>query len=360
MADEPRWTTGNHPSPEELLLASEDQLSPEQAEPVLAHIHECWQCRSHVERFTRGIDAYLKFREVHLDPAVTPRPGGWLRLSARLRDDGSHQTANQETLWKRVPTGVWLAASATAAAALIAVLVVFPAPLTAKAVLDRALHAESTGNGSPSVQQVRIRRGGQLVATDDIVLRAARIDRSRPLSVASFRAWHDSLQSREDSVAALENEIRVETKTPEGAISLASLTVARADYRPPAKHVELRDGITIDVETPGDSPATPDTAPETNAATGVREAATAKSGLSANEREALEMEVRWALHRIDADLGEPARNPGRRRGSRSQRDIGRRPAPGPDRRGARWNAASLHSTRGSGPGRGRDRQGTTD
>jgi len=66
--------------------------------------------------------------------------------------------------------------------------------------------------------------------------------------------------------------------------------------------VELRDGITIDVETVAPASATP----EAEAVPPAREAPPApKSVPAAEDREALEMEVRWALRRIDADLGEP-------------------------------------------------------
>jgi hypothetical protein len=105
-------------------------------------------------------------------------------------------------------------------------------------------------------------------------------------------------------VTTAADEIRVETKTGEGTIALARLTVARADYRPHAKHVELRDGITIDVETVEGAPAPAGTTPEVTARSSEGPAPAANSGANAEEREALEMEVRWALHRIDADLGE--------------------------------------------------------
>jgi hypothetical protein len=303
MACEPRWTAGNHPAPEELLLAREDELPREEAEPILAHIHQCWQCRARVERYKRGIDAYVQFRKIHLDPAAAPRPGGWLRLAARLRVAESGQSAGAETFWKRVPRGVWLAFSA-AAAVFMAALIVSPAPLTARVVLERAIRAEAAEDGRPSGRRVQIRRGGRVVAVDEDVLRAAHIDRSRPLSVNSFRTWHDALRSKIDSVTTAADEIRVETKTGEGPIALARLTVARADYRPHAKHVELRDGITIDVETVEGAPALAGTTPEVTARSSEGPAPAANSGANAEEREALEMEVRWALHRIDADLGE--------------------------------------------------------
>src|SRR5262249_45316817 len=50
MGAEGRWTPGQHPTPEELLLSREGQLPREEAEQVAAHLVQCWQCRAQVER----------------------------------------------------------------------------------------------------------------------------------------------------------------------------------------------------------------------------------------------------------------------------------------------------------------------
>ena len=305
MACEPRWITGNHPTPEQLLLTREDELPREEAEAILAHIHQCWECRTRVERYKRGIDAYMNFRKLHLDPPVMPGPGGWLRFAARLRDTGREQERSPEPLWRRVPRSVWLGFPALAAAAVLAlVLMVSPARLTATAVLERAMRAEAAGEARPAVQRVLVRRQGKLVAADERVLRAAYIERSRPLSVNSFRRWHDTLRSKQDSVTTAANEIRVETTTSEGAIALARLTVAREDFTPRAKHVELRDGITIDVEAVEGAPVSPETTREVSAPASEPAPSAPDSGVDIGQREALEMEVRWALDRSGADLGE--------------------------------------------------------
>jgi hypothetical protein len=304
MAAEPRWTAGNHPTPQELLLAREDELPREEAEPIVAHIHQCWQCRAQVERYKRGIDAYLKFRETRLDPAAAPAAGGWLRLAARLRSAGADAVSGSAGVRRRVPRAVWLALPVAAAALAAVVFLAVPARLTANVVFDRAIRAEAAEGSAVSRQRVLVRRGGRLLAVDDVVLRQAHIEPSRPLSADSFRAWHDSLISKTDAVTTVDNEIRVETTTREGLIALARLEVTRFDYRPRAKHVELRDGITIDVEAvAAETPAPDEAEPAAAVRAAPPEAGTAST--TAAEREALEMEVRWALRRIDADLGEP-------------------------------------------------------
>jgi len=302
MAFESGWSAGTHPAPAELLLAWENELPREAAEPILAHIQQCWECRARVEGYARGIDAYVTFRKACLDPALTPRPGGWLRFAARLRDVASGPTARVETSRIRIPRGLLLAFPVVAAAVFAIGVIVSPARLTASVVLERAIRAEAAEIAA-SAHQVLVRRGGRLIAADDGVLRAAHIDRSRPLSVNSFRTWHDSLHSKEDSVATIADEIRVETRTGEGTITLARLTVARLDYRPHSEHVELRDGTAIDVEPVEGAPQPATPAPELMA----RQSEPPKPPASTFEREALEMEVRWALHGIGADLGEALR-----------------------------------------------------
>jgi hypothetical protein len=304
MASETRWTTGNHPAPEQLLLAHEGELPREDAEPILAHIHQCWECRARVEGFTRGIAAYVEFRKLHMDPPVTPAPGGWLRLAARMRGAPSRPETQPDRTWKRVPKNIWLALPAMAATAFLVVLMISPARLTATVVFDRAMRAEAE-QGHPALERVSVRRGGKLLAVDDGVLRAAYIERSRPLSVNPYRKWHDALHEKKDSVTSDGNEIRVETTTGEGTIALARLTVARQDFAPRTKHVELRDGVTIDVETVEGASAPAEARSDTATPASPEPAPAADSGLDKEEREALEMEVRWALRRIDADLGEP-------------------------------------------------------
>ena len=304
MASELHWTAGDHPSPEQLLLAREDELPRAEAEPILAHVHQCWECRARVERYQRAIGAYVEFRKLHMDPAAAPTPGAWLRMAARLRGVPSEPAGGAAAVFRGIPRSVWFAFPAMAAAALALVLILSPARLTATVVFDRAMRAETTGQGHLTKRRVSVRRKGQLVAVDDVVLRTAYIDHAEPLSVRSFRRWHDGLRSKIDSVASAGDEIRVETRTEEGAISLARLMVARADYVPRAKHVELRDGVVIDVEAIEGASTAPEMTNEPIASPGPEKARASDSGIDRGQRESIEMEVRWALQRIDADLGE--------------------------------------------------------
>ena len=292
MACETRWTAGAHPTAEELLLAREDQLPLSEAKPIAAHIQQCWQCRAHAERYRRGVEVYLAFRQTQFDPVVTPLAGAWLRLAARLREEGT-LPRSPEHLYGRGDAAeaglrrIWLAVPALAAVILVGMLVFSPAPLTANTVLDRAMRAEAEPQAS--LGYVKVRRKGQPVAPDERTLRAAYIDPAQPLSARTFRTWHDGLRAPHDSVIQADGEIRLETTTVEGTVALARLTLASGTYAALRKRVELRSGDIIDVDTARPpAVAVPPIAPP------VRD-------------ETLELEVRQALRRIDADLGEPLR-----------------------------------------------------
>ena len=299
MASDPQWKSGDHPTPEQLLLAREHELPKDEAEPILGHLHQCWQCRAEVERQKRGIETYLRFRETRLNPAVSPKSGGWMRMAARLRHHELSEPA-PGTSRLHLPRRAWIAVPVAIAAAIVGAILLAPSHLTADVVLSRAEAVAGRGLPAPLVM---VHRGQHLVPADDLILRQAHIDPSHPLSVHSFRTWRNSLKSRKDSVETTGREIRVETSTKEGAVALASLTVAQQDYQPRSKHVELRDGAVIDVEAVA-TPAAPD-AVNPAPATAAGESPTLKHPLSAQELEAVEMDVRWELHKIDADLGEP-------------------------------------------------------
>src|SRR6516162_5773079 len=103
MASELQWTAGDHPSPEQLLLAREDELPRAETEPILAHVHQCWECRARVERYQRAIGAYVEFRKLHMDPAAAPTPGAWLRMAARLRGVPSEPAGGAAAVFRGIP-----------------------------------------------------------------------------------------------------------------------------------------------------------------------------------------------------------------------------------------------------------------
>ena len=296
MASSPDWPPGAHPTSEQLLLASEGELSANDATPILQHQQQCWRCRRQVERQKRAIESYVHFRETFLNSVIAPRPGAWIRMAARLRQtEFPAPVASRASRFR----ALWLAVTAAVAVALAAAILLSPARLTAAVVLDRALRAEIAAD-RPVPARVVMRRRFHIVRGDDATLRQAYIDPRHPLSVQSFRAWRDSLRSRQDSVQSADREIRVETVTSEGLVALETLTLAQPDYRPQARHVEMRDGTVIDVGADEVPPAAP--AAETALASAASPALPNLPGKE--QRDIVEMDVRWALHGIDADLGD--------------------------------------------------------
>jgi len=295
MASSPDWPAGAHPTSEQLLLANEGELSAKGAAPILQHQQQCWQCRGQVERQRRAIESYVHFRETLLNAVITPTPGAWIRMAARLR-----QTEFTAPVASRAPgfRALWLAVTAAVAVAIALVILLSPARLTAAVVLDRALRVEIAADRPVAAHVVMCRRL-HIVRGDDDTLRQAYIDPRHPLSIQSFRAWRDSLRSRQDSVHSAEREIRVETVASEGLVALETLTFA-PDYRPQARHVEMRDGTVIDVGADEVQPA----APAAGTAPASAPSPALPNSLGKEQREIGEMDVRWTLHEIDADLGD--------------------------------------------------------
>jgi hypothetical protein len=302
MASSPEWTSDAHPTPEQLLLANEGELSATDAAPILLHQQQCWQCRGLVERQTRAIEAYVHSRETLLNPVFAPGPGAWIRMAARLR-----QTESSAPVAPRASRfcALWLTVTAAVVISIAAAVLLFaPAQLTAAVVLDRALRSEIAA-GRPLPTRVVMRRRFHVIRGDDATLRQAYIDPRHPLSVQSFGAWRDSLSSRRDSVRAADREIRVETFASEGLVAMETLTLAQSDYRPKARHVEMRDGTVIDIgaeEAPSTGPGA-ETAPASAASSALPNLPGSPGSPAEDQRDIAEMDVRWALHGIDADLG---------------------------------------------------------
>src|SRR5580704_16106661 len=156
------WPPGAHPTSEQLLLASEGELSAKDATHILQHQQQCWQCRRQVERQKRAIEAYVHFRETLLNPTIAPRPGEWIRMAARLRQTESAAPVRSRASRFRA---LWLAVSAAVAVAIAATLL-SPARLTAGVVLDRALRAEIAAD-RPVPTRVVMRRRSHIGRGDD-------------------------------------------------------------------------------------------------------------------------------------------------------------------------------------------------
>ncbi len=63
-----------HPDENQLLLALERELSPEETAQVEKHLGNCWSCRARSSEMQSGILAFVEYREKRYLPSLEPPP----------------------------------------------------------------------------------------------------------------------------------------------------------------------------------------------------------------------------------------------------------------------------------------------
>lgn len=146
------FSPDGHPDENQLLLALERELSPEETAEVEQHLGNCWSCRARSSEMQSGILAFVEYREKRYLPALEPPPhdfGGFpgklSRIAAEGKPDGLALRI-WRSIWRFVTSSnhvKWV--SATAA---IMVVVIFwtqvllnPSTVSASEFLARATAA---------------------------------------------------------------------------------------------------------------------------------------------------------------------------------------------------------------------------
>jgi hypothetical protein len=308
-----------HPSPNELLLAIEGELSPKEELAVNQHLQQCWECRAQSEKIRDGILDYMTYHD-QLAKAMDPPPAGWSGFPYRLH---SAQAECRETRPARFAMRRQFV--------LAAILLVFagfigyirlarPPSVSASEVLRLAVAAKRMPSAAPR-RRFLIKHGAHSFTRD---MRAAannpdesEVQRafersgwnwSDPLDPEAFAHWRDSLVAKEDRVRTEGREVTLTTAgSGGGAILEASLTLRVQDWHPLAEQVHLDDRSTVEItELPSEEGSS---GPSIAAAEfGVPPAAMAGAPKELEVDEAAlakaELRARIALHLIGADLGE--------------------------------------------------------
>ena len=317
-----------HPDDGLLLRYIDGELTARKTRLVARHLEACWQCRTEVEDLEGTVAECVRYRRnvlaVHLPP-----PGAWKDLAPEFeRIDASWRREPWFARLLGVVRGPAFRPWAIAATALALVCGLYwkfqQAPaVEAAALLQRAVAAGQLRPAGVRRIEVRTRSrkftrtvgvAGKAAATDaaavalEVRLTAAHYDWEDPLSARTFALWRNGLPSKQDEVTTLANAYRVETTSPEGDLSSASLTLRDTDLRPLEARIEFRDREWIEFSEITDAPARDD-APPVIAPTGrperraepSRPAATSSGTVPVSE----ELQVLAALHEIGADLGDP-------------------------------------------------------
>src|ERR1700730_11465214 len=74
-----------HPDENQLLLALERELSPEETAQVKQHLGNCWSCRARSSEMQSGILAFVEYREKRYLPSLEPPPLDYRDFPGRLR-----------------------------------------------------------------------------------------------------------------------------------------------------------------------------------------------------------------------------------------------------------------------------------
>jgi hypothetical protein len=265
-----------HPDENQLLLALERELSPEETAQVEQHLGNCWSCRARSSEMQMGILAFVEYREKRYLPSLEPPYdfGSFPRELRRIADERKPDGV-AVTIWRSVWRFLcssnqvkWV--SATAA---IMALVIFwtqvllnPSTVSASEFLARASAAQNPGTQEKSPvnrtahQRVRISNGQQAVIREFEWTVGSRIPQARwemkaepskwnePLMADGFAEWRDSVSRRKDKVKRSGDRWTLDTTAVGDLVREAWLVVRANDFHPVEQHIRFADDRQLDFE----------------------------------------------------------------------------------------------------------------
>jgi hypothetical protein len=337
------FSADGHPDENQLLLALERELSPEETAKVEQHLGNCWSCRARSSQMQSGILAFVEYREKRYLPSLEPPPhdfGGFAGKLARIAAEGK-----PDGLALRIWRGIWRFVTSSnqvkwvSATAAIMVAVIFwtqvllnPSTVSASEFLARATAAQNpitqekdqvsrTAHRLTAHQRVRITNGQQTVVREFEWTVGSPIPQARwqmkaepskwnaPFTADGFATWRNSVSTRKDKVKRSGDRWTLDTVAVDDLVKEASLVVRASDFHPLEQHIRFADDRLLDFEelafeisSPqrpnSESVAPPRIAP--NPPTKTPQVASEPTG-DANETE---LELRYAMFRNQWDLGE--------------------------------------------------------
>ena len=275
------FTADGHPEENQLLLALENELSPEEAAKIRAHLGECWSCRARSEEIQRGILAFVEYREQRYLPSLETPPNDFRLFPGELRRVAAESGRNlliakindYISAVLNLPRQIrWAGAVATVMAFVIFwTQVLFnPAAVSAQEFLERAARTQNpvpvTGQ-EPTArkpkrvthQKVRIRSANSSLIRDFQWTAGDPIPGSRwdiasdlsswnsPLTAAGFAEWRASVSVKQDKVKHSGDFLILDTIAETGPIREASLSVRAKDFHPVEEHIRFADDRRLDL-----------------------------------------------------------------------------------------------------------------
>jgi hypothetical protein len=267
-----------HPDENQLLLALERELSPEETAQVEQHLGNCWSCRARSSEMQSGILAFVEYREKRYLPSLEPPPHDYRSFPGELRRiaDESQPVGWSVRIWRSIWRFLtssnqvkWV--SATAA---IMVLVIFwtqvllnPSSVSASEFLTRASAAqnpsapqEKSGIRRTAHQRVRISSGQKTVEREFEWTVGNPIPQARwqmradpsswhaPLTADGFAGWRDSVRTKKDKVKRSGDRWTLDTNAVDDLVKEAWLVVRANDFHPVEQHIRFADDRQLDFE----------------------------------------------------------------------------------------------------------------
>jgi hypothetical protein len=309
-----------HVDDEMLLRLLDEDLSDVEGRWAGSHLGDCNSCRSQLDDIRETLSEYEKFHEKVVKASLPPPPKPWARLELR--------PARRHFSWVAVASTPrnWLLAAAAITVIFLAVSrLQHPPAVKAAELLRKATRAERNAPVVKRTIRMQTRKykferpahlsppPSEVTNTSDAtgirqLLESAAYSWDDPLSAAAFSQWHDQLADKRDMVATFSNQGVLEsyvihTTTAASPIADASLTLRAADLHAVACTLRFRADETVEmIEIPSDTPS-PSTSPERPWQPAIpSEPRSVPVRLAGPGDELL---VMAALHRIEADLGEP-------------------------------------------------------
>ncbi len=327
-----------HPDENQLLLALERELSPEETAQVEQHLGNCWSCRARSSEMQIGILAFVEYREKRYLPSLERPPhdfGSFPRELRRIADEGKPDDVAVR-IWRNVWRFLcssnqvkWV--SATAA---IMALVIFwtqvllnPSTVSASEFLARATAAQNPTTqenihvSRTAHQRVRISNGQQSVVREFEWIVGSPIPLARwqmeaepskwnaPLTANGFAEWRDSVSRRKDKVKRSGDRWTLNTTAFDDRVKEAWLVVRADDFHPVEQHIRFADDGQLDFEELAFETSTPQR-PNSKSVAPARSAPNSPANVPgvavepAVDPNETELELRYTMFANQWDLGE--------------------------------------------------------
>ena len=327
-----------HPDENQLLLALERELSPEETAQVEQHLGNCWSCRARSSEMQNGILAFVEYREKRYLASLEPPPHDYRSFSGELRRiaDESKPVRLSVRIWRSVLRFLtssnqvkWVSATAT-----IMVLVIFwtqvllnPSTVSAGEFLARAAAAQNpttqakTQVSRTAHQRVRISNGQQSVVREFEWTVGNPIPRARwqmeakpskwnaPLTANGFAEWRDSVSTKKDKVKRSGDRWTLDTAAMNDLVKEAWLVVRASDFHPVEQHIRFADDGQLDFEELAFETTTPQR-PNSESIAQARSVPSSRAKVPevavepAVDPNETELELRYAMFANQWDVGE--------------------------------------------------------